>query len=109
MSVNAPSLFVSQFSTNLDLLLQQKGSKLRGRVMTGTHVGKQASPVDQIGLVEATVPAGRFAPIRRTDALLTRRWAFPQDRESPQIVDRFDQPHTISDPNSRYAENAAHA
>jgi hypothetical protein len=108
MSANAPNLFVSQFSTNLDLLLQQKGSKLRGRVMTGTHVGKQASPVDQIGAVEATVPAGRFAPIGRTDALLTRRWVFPQDREIPQMFDRFDQLRMISDPKSRYAENAAY-
>lgn len=108
MSVNAPNLFVSQFSTNLDLLLQQKGSKLRGRVMTGTHQGKQASPVDQIGAVEAQTPAGRFAPIGRVDALLTRRWVFPQDKEIPQMFDRFDQLRMISDPKSRYAENAAY-
>ena len=37
-------LYTTQFSTNVELLLQQKGSMLRGRVREGAHVGKMASP-----------------------------------------------------------------
>lgn len=109
MSANAINLAVSQFSTNVELLLQEKGSKLRDRVMTGSHVGKQASPIDQVGAVTVQVPAGRFAPIGRVDATVRRPWVFPIDRDLPQLFDRFDQLRLISDPKSVYVQNAAYA
>lgn len=109
MSVNIPEHFVSQFSTNIELLLQQKGSKLRDNVRTGTHEGKQASPVNQFGAITAQAPAGRFAPKNRTDAPAARRWVFPQDKEIDQLLDNFDMLKLIEDPKGAYAENAAHA
>lgn len=109
MSANAIQLQVSQFSTNVELLLQQVGSKLRGLVSTGTHTGKQASPVDQVGLVEVQTPAGRFAPLGRVDATVTRRWVFPVDKDLPQLFDNFDKLRLISDPKSVYGTNAANA
>jgi hypothetical protein len=102
-------LFTTQFSTNLELLLQQKGSMLRGRVRTGTHTGKMASPVNQIGTVQLKAPAGRYAPMPRVDADFTRRWVFPQDGELPQLIDSFDELKTIVDPKSEYNMNAANA
>jgi len=102
-------LYTTQFSTNLELLLQQKGSKLRGRVSEGTHVGKQASPINQIGAIQLKTPAGRFAPKNRTDPTFVRRWVFPTDGEIDQLIDSFDQLKTIVDPKSKYAENAANA
>jgi|SRR5882672_3550259 len=109
MSANAIQLAVSQFSTNVELLLQQMGSKLRGLVTTGTHVGKQASPVDQVGAVEVQTPAGRFAPLSRVDAAVARRWVFPIDKDLPQLFDNFDKLRLISDPKSVYGTNAANA
>jgi hypothetical protein len=109
MSINTLVHEVNQYSTNVDLLLQQKGSKLRHLVSTGTHEGAQASPVDQFGAVEAQAPAGRFAPLNRVDASATRRWVFPTDRELPQLIDTFDKLRTITDPESKYVENAANA
>lgn len=102
-------LYTTQFSTNLQLLLQQKGSKLRGRVMEGTHVGKQASPLNQIGAIQLKTPAGRYAPKNRTDPSFVRRWVFPVDGEIDQLIDSFDELKTIVDPKSMYAENAANA
>ena len=58
MSINIPTWYVQQYSTNIQLLLQQKGSKLAGAVMRGTHVGKQASPVDQVGAINAQKVTG---------------------------------------------------
>ncbi len=109
MTINLPDHAVNQYSTNVDLLLQQKGSKLRHLVSTGTHEGEQASPVDQFGAVEAQAPAGRFAPLNRVDAAVSRRWVFPEDRELPQLIDSFDKLRTITDPESKYVENAANA
>lgn len=110
MSINAINLAVSQFSTNVELLLQQKGSTLRPRVMVKADcVGKQAVMIDQVGAVEAQTPAGRFAPIGRVDAAVRRPWVFPIDKDLPQLFDSFDKLRLISDPRSVYVENATNA
>lgn len=109
MSENLYQLYTTQFSTNLQLKLQQTGSKLRGRVMEGFHTGKQASPVQYMGPIKMKTPAGRFTPKNRTDADFTRRWVFPQDGEIDQLIDSFDQLKTIVDPKSQYSTNAANA
>lgn len=109
MSINADVFRVQQFATNINLLLQQKGSKLSQAVTTGSHVGKQASVVDQIGKVEAQKVTSRFAPMGRVDAALDRRWVFPIDYDLPQLSDSFDQLKAISDPKSHYVQNAVMA
>lgn len=109
MSQNIPNLFTEQFTANLQMRLQQQGSKLRGKVMEGFHVGKAASPVNYIGAIQSRAPAGRFAPMNRVDADFQRRWVFPQEREIPQLVDTFDLLQTIVDPKSQYTMNASNA
>jgi Phage capsid protein len=102
-------LYTTQFSTNLELLLQQKGSKLRSKVEEGFHVGKMASPINQLGAIVARAPAGRFAPMQRVDSQFVRRWVFPQETEIPQLIDSFDELQTIVDPKSGYVTGAAYA
>lgn len=109
MSVNLPTHYVQQYSTNIALLLQQKGSKLRNAVMTGNHVGKQASPVDQFGSVDMQTVSSRFAPMGRVDASTDRRWVFPSDYDLPQLIDEFDKLKMITDPSSAYVQNAVMA
>lgn len=109
MSVNLPSHYVQQYSTNLQLLLQQRGSKLRDTVMSGTHVGKQASPVDQVGAIAAQQVTGRFQPMGRVDAPVDRRWVFPVDYDLPQLIDNFDKLRLLTDPQSSFAQNGAYA
>ena len=109
MSANLFELFTTQFSTNLELKLQQMGSLLRGKVREGFHVGKQASPINQIGAIQLTAPAGRFAPKNATNADFTRRWVMPSDGEINQMIDTFDELKTIVDPKSQYVENASNA
>ena len=109
MADNAPSLYVQQFSTNLQLLLQQRGSRLREAVMGGTHVGAQASPVDQIAPIVANKVTQRFAPMPRTDALLNRRWVYPVDYDLNQLIDSFDKLRMLVDLTSQYVQNAMFA
>lgn len=109
MSVNIPTHFVQQYSSNIDLLLQQRGSKLSNAVMSGSHVGKQASPVDQFGAIAANKVTGRFNPMARIDAPTDRRWVFPQDYDVPQLIDSFDKLRLITDPQSAYVNNAVYA
>lgn len=109
MSINIPTFYVQQYSTNIALLLQQKGSKLRQAVMSGAHVGKQASPVDQIGAIAAQKVTSRYAPMGRVDAPTDRRWVFPVDYDLPQLIDQFDKLRLITDPSSSYVQNAVMA
>jgi len=109
MSENLPKLFTTQFSTVLEMKLQQRMSKLRGRCMEGFHVGKQASPIQYIGAVQMKAPAGRFAPIGRQDADFVRRWVLPVDRDANQLIDTFDKLKTAIEPTSQYADVAAAA
>lgn len=109
MSINVPTWYVNQYSTNLEILLQQKGSRLVDSVMHGNYVGEQGSPVDQIAAVEATRVTDRFAPMARIDAATDRRWVFPSDFDLPQLIDSFDKLRLITDPNSVYTTNAVFA
>jgi hypothetical protein len=101
MSENLSKLFTTQYSTILTLKLQQKTSKLRGRVMEGSHTGKQASPIQYAGAVQMKPPQGRFAPIGRQDIDFVRRWVTPVDRDCPQLIDTFDKLKTTIDPQSQ--------
>lgn len=109
MSENLPKLFVETFSTVLMLKLQQTQSMLRGRVMEGQHIGKQASPVDYIGDVQMKAPAGRFAPNQPQETDFQRRWVTPVDKEAYQLIDTFDKLRLLQDPTSRYSDVAAAA
>lgn len=104
-----PLFYVEQFSSNIQLKLQQKGSRLRKAVTEGHYVGSQASPVDQMGAVSANKVTGRYNPMGRVDAPTDRRWVFPQDYDLPQLLDSFDKLRLLIDPTSAYVENAVAA
>lgn len=91
-------LLSTQYSTTLELLLQQKTSKLRSAVNGGSHVGKMASPIQQVGILEFKQPGQRFSPLQFQLANFTRRWVFPNDRDLPTAVDQFDQLRSVIDP-----------
>lgn len=109
MSLNIPDHYTISFSTNVMLLLQQKGSKLRGTMTEGMYTGKQASPVDQIGKIEMLQVTNRFAPMPRVDATVDRRWVTPSDFDLPQLIDTFDKLRLLTDPESSYTQNAVFA
>jgi hypothetical protein len=106
MSINIPSHYVHQFATNVQLKLQQKGSKLRDKVTFGTYVGEQGSPVDQIGSIEANEVTTRFGAMPRIDAPVDRRWVYPSSFDVPQLVDSIDKLKVVTDPESALVMNA---
>jgi hypothetical protein len=110
MGVNVSAHYVTQFTTNVQLLLQQKGSKLRDFVTTQTHYGDKAVAVEQIGAISAKIRSGRGAPIILTDSPETRRWVFPVDYlTDAEIIDRDDKIRMLIDPQGSYATNAVYA
>lgn len=102
--------FTAQYSSNLELLLQQKQSLLRPHVTTqGGIVGKMASPVTQYSSVTMKAPRGRFSPVDHVNPYSIRPWMFPQPGELVELIDSFDQLQTIVDPTSGYTQAAAAA
>lgn len=98
-----------QFTSNLELLLQETGQKLRPFVMTGSHTGKSASPVNQFGSVDMRQVTSRFTSKSPTHASVARRWVSPTDYSLDQLLDPFDLQKTLDDPKGIYVTNAAMA
>ena len=109
MADQAPTYYAQEFATIIMLLLQQKGSRLRGTVTSKEQFGSQASPVDQVGPVEMQPVIGRFAPMGRIDPPANRRWVQPNPFDLPQLVDRFDLMKMVIDPKSAYVQTAVAA
>ena len=100
---------VQQYKANVELLLQQEGSRLAGLVMTGSHVGKAASVVEQFGSATAQLKTSRHADTPLLDLSQDKRWVFPLDYEWASLIDHEDKLRMIIDPTSPYARAAAAA
>ena len=109
MSVNIPTHFIQQYTTNVAHLLQIQGGKMRPYVSEDTHEGEAAVPVDQYGSVEMQEVVSRFAPMPRVDAPTDRRWVHPTDYSLPQMVDTFDKLRLMVDPQGPLAQAAIKA
>jgi hypothetical protein len=109
MSQNFPSLYGKQYATSVELLLQQKMSKFRSAVVSGSHRGDAASPVDQIGSLEMQPLNTRFQEKQRSDAPVARRWVKPQSFDLTQQADSIDQLKVLSDPANRFSDVAVAA
>jgi hypothetical protein len=109
MSFNVTTHFVQQYTTNVQMLLQQKGSKLRNTVSTGSYVGKAAKAVEQIGPVNAQKRTIRHADTPLISTPADARWVFPNDYEWADLIDDQDKLRMLIDPQSAYAQNGAYA
>ncbi len=73
MSQQIPTAFVKQFSSAVQHLVQQKGSKLRNSVDVRSGLIGESAFVDQIGSVKAGKKTSRHTPIVFTDTPHARR------------------------------------
>lgn len=100
--------FVKQFGSNLDFLVQQKGSLLRNAVRLETVTGEEAY-FDQLGSTAAQKKTTRNAdtPLIKSDHY--RRRVTMYDYEWADLIDKEDKLKMLIDPQSDYAINAAWA
>jgi len=109
MSFQVTTAFVQQYTTNVGLLLQQRGSKLREAVTMGSYNGKAAKAVEQIGAVSAQARTSRHADTPLISTPHDARWVFPLDYEWADMIDDQDKLRMLIDPTSPYALNGAYA
>ena len=109
MADNIASVYAVQYGTNISLLLQQKGSKLRGAVQTGSYMGKASEVVTQYGATSARAVSTRYQPIVPVNTPNNRRWVFPEDYDWADLIDNFDKLRLLADPQSAYSQNGLYA
>jgi hypothetical protein len=108
MSVQVTTAFVEQYSGNVDHLVQQKGSKLRGMVREESVTGRNAF-FEQIGATAARRRPSRHADTPRMDTPHARRRVSLEDFDWADLIDNEDKVRMLIDPTSDYAEAASMA
>ena len=108
MSSNITTSFVEQYSSNVTMLSQQMGSKLRGSVDVETVNGKNAF-FDQVGVTAAQLRTSRHGDTPQIDTPHSRRRLSLSDYEWADLVDDTDKVRMLVDPTSSYAKAAAAA
>lgn len=108
MSVNITTAFSQQFSANIQMLSQQKGSLLRSAVSEESVVGEKAF-FDQVGSATAVKRTSRHADTPLSDTPHSRRMVTMDSYEYADLIDNADKVQTLIDPTSSYANAAAYA
>jgi hypothetical protein len=108
MSTQITTAFVEQYSSNIQMLSQQKGSLLRDKVRVESVTGKNAF-FDQVGSVTASVRSTRHADTPQSDTPHSRRRVSLVDYEFADLIDDLDKVRMLVDPTSTYALAAAYA
>lgn len=109
MTDQIPVHFVQAYTSNVMLLLQQKGGKLLSTVQQGTYTGKGAKAVEQIGQVKPVKNLSRHADTPLISTPADARWVYPNDYEWSDLIDDQDRLRMIIDPTSAYTQNAVNA
>ncbi len=106
---NITTAFVKQFGTNLEALVQQKGSRLRNAVRLETGITGEEAYFDQLGSTAAQQKTTRNAdtPLVKSDH--QRRRVSMYDYEWADLIDSEDKLKMLIDPQSMYSVNAAWA
>ena len=108
MSNQITTAFVQQYSNNVQMLSQQKGSLLRNAVDVETVVGKNAF-FDQVGVATAQKRVSRHSDTPLMETPHARRRVSLVDYEYSDLIDNQDKIRTLIDPTSSYAMAAAYA
>ena len=107
MSYQITTAQVQQYATNVAMLLQQQGSRLRGFVQEYGFTGKAASFLEQFAAVNAVFSLARHADTPISDVGQDRRWVFPIDCDWGALIDQQDRLRLLIDPTGPYAQAAA--
>lgn len=108
MSSQITTAMVEQYKSNVLMLAQQKGSKLRGTVRSEMVTGKNAY-FERIGAVDMVDATSRHDDTPQIDTPHSRRRVSLTTSRFADLIDNADKVRTLIDPTSPYALNAAWA
>lgn len=105
MSTQITEAMVQQYTSNVIMLVQQKGSRLRPFVRTEPVVGENAF-FERIGAVTAQEIVSRHADTPQLDTPHTRRRVSLTDYVWADLIDRLDRVRLLINPENPYAVSA---
>lgn len=108
MSAQITVAFVQQFRSNIQLLLQQFGSRLRGTLAEEPITGDRAY-FEQIGPTSFLALTSRHADTPQVDTPHDRRVCFISDYNWADLIDKADRVRILIEPGNAYAQNIAQA
>lgn len=108
MSTQITTAFVQQFTDNIILLAQQRGSRVRDRVLNKVVTG-DAAYFERIGAVAAQIRTSRHEDSPQIDTPHSRRRVTLTDYEWGDLIDKQDEVRLLIDPQSAYAMSAGWA
>lgn len=100
---------VKQFNASVEILSQQKGSKLRNAVRLKTGVVGEDTYIDQIGKTSAVKRTTRHGDTPIVDTEWQRRKVSMYDYDWGDYIDKADKLKMLADPASEYVQNASFA
>jgi hypothetical protein len=108
MAATVDQSFISQFSDNLHMLLEQKGSKLRKHINVEMADGEKHF-FERLGSFTASEVVGRLAVTDLQDPAHSRRMATLKRYQASTYLDDIDKFKLLIDPASDYAVKLANA
>jgi len=108
MAATIDQSFISQFSDNIHLLLEQQGSKLR-KVFPVEMAKGEKHFFERLGNFTASEVVGRLAETNLQDPAHSRRMATVKRYEASTYLDDLDKFKLLIDPTSDYAKKLANA
>ena len=95
---------ILQFTKNIELLLQQRQSRLMGKTGTGSYTGDAAQVVLQYGALEMAANTDWTGNTPISNADHQQRWVLPTDKELGLMITKQDEIRMLADPKSPYTE-----
>tara|TARA_R100001530_G_scaffold135751_1_gene113790 strand:- start:512 stop:1423 length:912 start_codon:yes stop_codon:yes gene_type:complete len=108
MSTQITTSFIQGFKQGIDILTQQKGSKLQNTVRNEMQASKQ-DHYDQIGSTTVVQRTSRHGDTPIVNTPHSRRNVTLNDYEWADLIDRQDRLRVLNDPGNAYSTNAAFA
>lgn len=104
MAFEIPEHFHKSFTTNVELLLQEKQPIMAMGVNMQAYTGEAAQVVKQFGEVEFNEKVSRQADTQFASLNHKQRWIFPTDYTLALPVDKEDELRMLNSPLSPYAD-----
>ena len=108
MSQQIPVAFVNQYHADVEMLLQQKGSRLRSCVRVEDQKG-EAQFYEQVGPTDAVEITVRHGDSPQVDSAHDRRRVTLRFFDWGDFIDRIDRVQMLIDPTNPYTQNAVYA
>jgi len=108
MSQQIPVAFVNQYHSDVEMLLQQKGSRLRPCVRVEDQKG-EAQFYEQVGPTDAVEITVRHGDSPQVDSVHDRRRVTLRFFDWGDFIDRIDKVQMLIDPTNAYTQNAVYS